>query len=348
MHEWEDHGAKEFCRSYLTYRVKRATERDRGFHRIKQVVDDLLEELRADRDVVIGQVCIMVFTRTCSWHASNDKVLVNLASYFGCKRLLQSLLDDGSRDDCFAGCLAEPRALALMAGHFDVVKLLDRHPERKKCHYFWRWDGLYDVAAKSTDAAVARRILEYYTKNPFVRPFYRGQLSNSWEVNQMIRTDQKKWRGIPPRVKICGNTSDKSALERFCWLGSLDMARHLLDDDAGVALGDESRALGAAARAGHEEVVDLLLRRGADPNGEGLMRGVPMLAAVSGGSLAIVKKLAEHGAVLSTHADEAVKLAISLEHTAMVEYLLESSGLLRFDKFSKFYFHAQAKGLESW
>ncbi|TEA13140.1 Protein TANC1 [Colletotrichum sidae] len=313
MHEWEDHGAKEFCRSYLTYRVKRATERDRGFHRIKQVVDDLLEELRADRDVVIGE----------------------------------SLLDDGSRDNCFAGCLAEPRALALMAGHFDVVKLLDRHPERKKCHYFWRWDGLYDVAAKSRDVAVARRILEYYTKNPFVRPFYRGQLSNSWEVNQLIRTDEKKYRGIPPRVKIWGNTGDKSALERFCWLGSLDMARHLLNDDAGGALGDETRALGAAARAGHEEVVDLLLRRGADPSGEGLMRGVPMLAAVSGGSLAIVKKLAEHGAVLSTRADEAVKLAMSLEHTAMVEYLLETFGLLRFDKFSKFYFHAEAKGLES-
>ncbi|TDZ54225.1 putative ankyrin repeat protein L63 [Colletotrichum trifolii] len=302
MHEWEDHGAKDFCRSYLTYRVKRATEQDRGYNQIKQVVDDLLEELRADRDFVIGEVCMMVSTKTCSW-------------------LLRSLLDDGSRDNCFAGCLAEPRALALMAGHFDVVKLLDRYPERKKC-YDSCWDGLYDVAAKSRDVAVARRILEYYTKNPFCR-------------------------GIPPRVKICSNTSDKSALERFCWLGSLDMARHLLDD-AGVVLGDESRALGAAARAGHEEVVDLLLRRGADPNGEGLMRGVPMLAAVSGGSLAIVKKLAGRGAVLSTHTDEAVELAISLEHTAMVVYLLETSGQLRFDKFSKFYFHAEAKGLESW
>lgn len=46
------------------------------------------------------------------------------------------------------------------------------------------------------------------------------------------------------------------------------------------------------------------------------------MAATSGGSLSIVKKLLAHGASLVSVDWEPIRIAIRLEHTAMVRYIL--------------------------
>jgi ankyrin repeat protein len=87
-------------------------------------------------------------------------------------------------------------------------------------------------------------------------------------------------------------------------------------------------------------VVDLLLERGADPN-FGYEKPVgmeveltPLTIAAASGSLTIVRKLLDHGAHIDVPAEDymtrlpALYWAIAIEHTAMVQLLLERGASL--------------------
>ncbi|KAG4419621.1 hypothetical protein IFR04_007218 [Cadophora malorum] len=83
-------------------------------------------------------------------------------------------------------------------------------------------------------------------------------------------------------------------------LGNLSVVRYLLDSGAfvdGVTTRTNENALTTACRNCHEEVIDLLLERGANPSYQRLQwLTCPIYAASSGGSLSIVKKLLGRGA----------------------------------------------------
>lgn len=107
--------------------------------------------------------------------------------------------------------------------------------------------------------------------------------------------------------------------------GNLEMVRGLLD--AGVDVdGNPDTAdfhpLSMAARHGHDEIVDLLLQRGADVNYSST-RGSAIVYAAVGGSLAIVRKLLAHGALAREDCFYRTLVeALLREHTEMVELLL--------------------------
>jgi ankyrin repeat protein len=133
-------------------------------------------------------------------------------------------------------------------------------------------------------------------------------------------------------------------LEDQAGSGNLPMVRYLLD--MGVPMttprgynGSTSALVEACYRC-HEDVVDLLLERGADPNfGYEKPVGVevdltPLIIAAAAGSLTIVQKLLDHGARMDVPADEymtrlpALWWAIAIGHTAMVQLLLERGASL--------------------
>jgi ankyrin repeat protein len=107
--------------------------------------------------------------------------------------------------------------------------------------------------------------------------------------------------------------------------GDIVMVRHLLDFGARpIDMGGrQGPALTHAIRGWHEDVVDLLLERGADPNERGTYRlGTPLTAAAKAGSMVMLRKLLDAGAEITKADAHTLRHAIRMEHTAMVELLL--------------------------
>jgi ankyrin repeat protein len=120
------------------------------------------------------------------------------------------------------------------------------------------------------------------------------------------------------------------------------MVCHILDRGVSVNAASEQggewrTALIAACEACHEDIVDLLLERGADPNvgAEESRWNTALPMAASSGSLTIVRKLVFHGARVnetvdfsSSNRQPAIWWAVAVEHIAMVQFLLENGASL--------------------
>ncbi|KAK7966201.1 ankyrin [Apiospora aurea] len=122
--------------------------------------------------------------------------------------------------------------------------------------------------------------------------------------------------------------------------GNIAMVRYLLDhrdeEGGGVGVVDvngaddvyHGSALSWACRHGHEDIVDMLLARGADPNfaEEAHRSGLTLHAAVRGGYVSIVLKLLACGArVNGPHGAHrrTILTAMQMEHTELVRLLIE-------------------------
>jgi hypothetical protein len=108
---------------------------------------------------------------------------------------------------------------------------------------------------------------------------------------------------------------DTSSLEKFSHLGA----------DTPLAKGI---ALWQACRHCHENVVDRLLESGADPNFALTHYRRPLMAAAASGSLAIVRKLLDHGALVNEGHTPAIVYAIRLEHIDMFNLLRERGAVI--------------------
>lgn len=148
------------------------------------------------------------------------------------------------------------------------------------------------------------------------------------------------------------------ALGWYSYLGNIEMVRHLLDAGTDIrgTSGHHGNPLTAACERGHEDIVDLLLERGADPNFGGdkdrVQYGDPIPAAAKSGSLSIMRKLLSYGGRLS-HRPHALSLGylamlgvVQTEHTEMFKFLVESGANLEFGGDSLLE-HALSLGLDS-
>ncbi|KAI1333605.1 ankyrin [Xylariaceae sp. FL0016] len=140
--------------------------------------------------------------------------------------------------------------------------------------------------------------------------------------------------------------------------GNLDMVRYLLDlgdsDHLHKETGSFRTPLNAACRKCHEDVVDLLLERGADPNHEASTHQrktnyTALTAAARVGSFAIVRKLLDHGADVDARISTptAIEWAFRTEHTAMVELLLSRGATLDGHPGRRALKYCSEKGLDS-
>jgi hypothetical protein len=140
-------------------------------------------------------------------------------------------------------------------------------------------------------------------------------------------------------------------LALHCRLGNLEMVRYLLDAGADTrgSCGRNGNPLVEACRKCHEDIVEMLLERGADPNYRGY--GANALAsAAAGGSISIVRKILNHGVDISgTKLDEPIRRAIRIEHTAIIRLLLKLTPGLNFGSRRYLYLRnvAAKEGLDS-
>jgi ankyrin repeat protein len=117
-------------------------------------------------------------------------------------------------------------------------------------------------------------------------------------------------------------------------LGDLELVQALLDADHGriaEARPSGKRALSSAVEFGHEQIVRLLLDRGADPNwpdGSTAPRGAALHAAARGGHLALVEVLLAHGADPNGSIDSAGSATYAARTRELRALLLARGGAL--------------------
>lgn len=137
--------------------------------------------------------------------------------------------------------------------------------------------------------------------------------SRSAEVYQYLDSLVGSPRSSPPYYPPCLH------MRAMARAGDLAMVRFQLDTGV-IPASLLGLALAEAARACNHDIVDLLLERGADPNHEHPRGRTILRAAGRSGSMTMVRKIIDAGA--ECHEDVLFR-AIKLEHTAMVEMLLD-------------------------
>ena len=277
--------------------------------------------------------------------------LLSAATYFGNIKLARKLLEEGYCPTMDNFLFPAPLQLAAWAGNGDMLQLLQEHlPEFEEISPrgsgWWReWraktgPGSIKGAAMSGDMGMLRLALyppsrlsrdnTNFSGQPYghVDPLSKTGLdlhdalycAKTWEVFQCIDS-------FFSTSALSSEEESAALLARYTELGNIAMVQDLLD--AGVNINSRAsmrnyNPLKIASRYGHEGIVGLLLDRGAEADCSKLQGGVcPLRAATSAGSISIVRKLLAHGASYASVSWEPILVAFQLEHTAMVELILD-------------------------
>lgn len=284
--------------------------------------------------------------------------LLSAAAHFNLLHLIETLLADGH---CPAkhNCLLPPAMeVAARNGNIDVLDRLQRHMPELQTEGPYEWYG--KIGPCSLDGAAIRGDLDVLKFALY--PPSRADPDSTDLLGQPFGGVEND---SPIGRELCGALWSTTSPEVFAYLrdipkdpitlddlyerlvinsqrGNLDMVRYFLDTGVPVQTKHwrmHDAPLVQACKGCHEGVVDLLLERGADPNygadrQQGLRPRIALPMAAKSGSLAIVRKLLDHGAHVNEVHDHpgnvpAIWYAFYLEHTAMIKLLLERGASLR-------------------
>ncbi|KAB5533483.1 ankyrin repeat-containing domain protein [Coniochaeta sp. 2T2.1] len=328
------------------------------------------------RDVV-HRLCWMALERaTCvpgrpgsRWWVSSDErenasnhnpgvSLLAAATHFNLVPLVERLLAEGHAPTSH-NCLFYPAMqVAAIDGNFGLLDLFQRHlPEFGPLGRVHIWHG--KIGPCSIIGAAIRGdmgVLAYALYPPSrANPDSTDMLDQTYgrvEENSRISGAILRAMSVTNKPEVFdylrGALGGQPFTEEELYLkivvhaqrGNLEMVRYLLDLGVPVQMENRRRVdapLVQACKSCHEDVVDLLLARGADPNCGACVqnirprRALPM--AAKSGSLAIVRKLLDHGAYVNEVYDHpghvpAIWYAFYLEHTAMIRLLQERGATL--------------------
>ena len=265
-----------------------------------------------------------------------------VAAYRGDFALCRRLACDGEYPLNGGGVAANlfptPMDCAALGSHADIMQLFrqigptkwsSRETWLTLSQYYPRWsnavgclkgaaqNGSLDIVRMAMAPFVAKRHEHAFA---YCKSFFMDAMKyvTSWEVYEEISTLFRVDEFVVDELLRC-----------YTVWGNLPLVRRLADQH-GVRVRHPMKRVNDhllvnAACFFHEDMVDFLLDRGADPNeGEGTKRGSALCAAAAAGSLSIVRKLLDRGARAGgVDYDRAIVNALEREHTAMVELLLE-------------------------
>ncbi|KAI0967023.1 ankyrin repeat-containing domain protein [Xylaria arbuscula] len=354
------YGGDQFWHSYLVYRVHNETDPTIGrFVEIRRIARELHVVADADYDETVGGLCWLALElgtkspgKREAWveHGgrSNDPPqprlnLLSAVAYFGYLDFAKELLAEGccpTQDDLFPS----PMQLAAFAGNTDMVVLFQEKLLETE-------DGKANIGLGSVEGAALRgdmdmlRLAIYPPSRP--RPHSSdfndqkcGNVDHSSDAGHTLRKARyvtKSWDVFQYITSFFDSSGpfDYSFLSRHAEWGNMEMVQHLLD--AGWDVNGENRLnndpLIIAARSFHEDIVELLLKRGANPNIQWRSQlGSALAAAAAAGSMRIVRKLIEYGA--NIYEDDATQMkmlrkALLQEHTEMVNFFFDQNLLNR-------------------
>ncbi|KAI1300906.1 ankyrin repeat-containing domain protein [Xylaria venustula] len=193
---------------------------------------------------------------------------------------------------------------AALRGDMDMLRLAIYPPSRPTSHSSDFNGQKFRNVDHSSDAGHILGKALYVTK--------------SWDVFQYISS----FFDSP------GSFTDKFLSRHVEW-GNTEMVEHLLEAGWDIDGGDKinNDPLIIVARSFHEDIVELLLKRGANPNIQWRSQlGSALAAAAAAGSMRITRKLIEYRA--NIFEDEATQMkmlrkALLQEHTEMVNLFFD-------------------------
>lgn len=361
------HGAETFWHSYFVYRVH--TETDPGMGRlleIRNIAGLICAETGADLSTTIDGLCWLGLQYAFPikkiadvWKGRHIQAqqlnaglnLLSVTAYFNLIPLAQKLLLEGHVPFEHNFVFPAPMEVAASAGNADMLQLfqenlldIDPDPMEEKwlgkvqpCAIFGaalRGDvsilklAIYPHSRESQDST----LLESQAHETLDRESHLGR----WLVRAQASTRSLECHQYLESffAKPLDGEEMESQLTKHAMWGNVNMVRYLLGRDVPINgfIIDMNRyetPLVMAAQKCQEEVVNLLLERGADPSfqAEVSTRWTALPIAASSGSLKIVRKLLGHGAHANEVVQSGVRLpalfyAVAIEHTAMINMLI--------------------------
>ncbi|KAI0108741.1 ankyrin [Hypoxylon sp. NC0597] len=360
MEDWrikKDHGAQRFRHAYLVYRARQETTGKYG--EINEVACALSRYTGDDFEETLRTLCWLALEQEDYKYVPRDRAgnpsllgqnLLSAAAHLGHMSLARELLQDGHSPTASERPFGSPIFLAAFAGNVDMFKLLQEYlPEfddEEDFYYHPRWEGLrgalqrgdldmFQLAAFPPSGAAEEQ--------PHDNTEYLSDLAKYLESSRAL-TSTRSWelyshvcsflQDHPSETGYSMEHRNVIVMSKHAQYGNLEMIQGLLD--AGVScyhLGHGHKIpLIKAAGYAHKDVVDLLLEHGADPNHNNLSQeGSALITACGSGSLATVRKLLDHGASFRYGGfHRSLRHAIRLEHTAIVELLLEKGSVTEY------------------
>jgi len=361
------HGAERLWHGYLVQIVLTAKDDAVGrYHyvEIRNLAEQICGEIGpgADFRATVQRLCWMALerpTKGSSFKSNPGVSLLAAATHYNLLPLVERLLAEGHSPTSHNCLFAPAMQVAATDGNVDLLERFQQHlPEFEQHPGFSDWHGKIGPcsmvgAAIRGDLDVMRAAMYPPSRatpdstDLLGQPF--GSVSEGspllYQLLDVLHHTTSPAVFDYVRGIFAEPLSDDKLYQRMAihaQRGNLEMVRHLLD--MGVPFQSQGKIarlldppLVEACKGCHEEIVDLLLARGADPNYRAeveLLRprkALPM--AAKSGSLAIVRKLLDHGAYVNELRDypgnvPAVWYALYLEHTAMVRLLLERGASL--------------------
>lgn len=363
MSDWyirEHHGIEEFWHAYISYRVRNENNPQVGrLLEVRQVAEAYCTRTAAAAlDSTIDSLCWMALERAARWPtiarmwtlgigkngaiAENGVVtdlglnLLSAAAYLGNLPLAKELLEEGHCPADTNELFDTPLQLAAWSRNAEIFQLFQERTGKTSIR----------GAAMSGDVEMLR--LAIYppsradSSSTDFAGFPCGHVlvdSTDDQVYELYRAVYKT-KSVDAFKYICsffeheeyGYHMLNTVIRPHCEWGNLDIVRHLLESSGGLSstrfnvygIGSSGdNCLTGAARGWREDVLDYLLESGMNP--EGVMGDIsPLAAAIRAGSISMVRKLVKHGASPHAwHGGTLLQYAVRLEHTAILEFLLD-------------------------
>ncbi|KAK8074419.1 ankyrin repeat containing protein [Apiospora hydei] len=359
-----DHGVAKLWHNYLVHRAMSERDASVGrFVEIRQLAQTIVDEAQAqmsetewDLRHVVDVLCWSALESGTkapggpyeNWKREEatdlDKLqgfptpmprlsLLAAAAVFDMVPLATALLAEGHSPKHHNNLLPPAIQVAAQSGNIAMLKLFLTHPS-----YGSGFDpyAVYGAAVRG-DMEIMKLVFPSPNGNDGANDSGYGSIN--WRSDASKAIPKARRATLSPEVyeylsnawapgPRSGRTPWYADLVSHAGRGNAGMVTYLLDE-RGVPVDEKNSeelesALERACRCGQDEVVDLLLERGADPDftGHALWGAVPIRMAASGGHASIVRKLIEHGARLEAHSDGG-------RDAEMVDLLLERGATIR-------------------
>jgi len=362
------HGADKLWHKYLVYRVMHERDATVGrFIEIRQIAQAICQETESvlDLHATVEALCWLALTHGTKVGPDANKwwwpmlkeskqranlglnTLLSAAAYFNLFPLAKRLVAEGHSPTSHNYLFAPPIQVAAQAGNVTMLQLFQEQlPESK----FEPWS--VTGAAIRGDIEIVKLALRLpartgqsegdgddmndqqfgsikYASKTSTAILIARSYTSSPEVYDYITSSLAPW----PTMLL--NAHDD--LRRHAELGNVLMVRHLLH--LGVPMqvsGYFESPLVMACRGCHNNIVDLLLEHGADPNyaAQKLNPIFPLHESATAGNLSLARKLLDHGALPNRPAGRHTSIlpvlwwAFAREHTDMIQLLLERGASL--------------------